>query len=87
MGKPVQQQLLWTHLCLLPRALVIHTAVQEDYTATIITLYLSPSLHIAIPYLKGVLYIRKGKGLITCKVIMSLTHLLELGSHPLSIYY
>jgi len=27
-GKPVQQQLLWTHLCLLPGALVTHTAVQ-----------------------------------------------------------
>lgn len=73
------------HLCLLPRALVTHTAVQEDYTTPIITLYLLPSLYIAISYLKGVVYIPKGKGLITCKALMSLTHLLELGSLPLSI--
>lgn len=85
-GKAVEQQLRWTHLCLLPRALVTHTAVQEDYTTPMITLYLPPSLYIAISYLKGAVYIPKGKGLITCKALMSLTHLLELGSHPLSIY-
>lgn len=86
-GKTCAAATLWTQLCLLPRALVTHAAALEDYTATIITLYLPHSLYIAIPYLKGVLCILKGNSLITCKAITSLTHLLELGSHPLSIYY